>query len=140
MADVSRIEEKVDAVNVDMRQLITGIHEQSLAIVKMTEQMKHTTEAISRAHNRIDDMDTKVDVLRDLPAKFNFLEKRVDALDDKISKVGDSAGGNSNKLAAAQGATGVISRFGPWMMIGAVVCSLGAILALLGAAKKLFSD
>ena len=131
MADANdftgRIEKKLDFVNRDVRELTSAIHEQSLAIVKLCEQMHHSTEAISRAHSRIDEVDKKVEALRDCPTKIDYLEKRIDHIALDIDSVRDTASGSEVKIATTNGAAGLLSKVWPFLVTGAVLAAAGLI-------------
>ena len=130
-----RLENKVDSIDDGLRKLITAIHEQSVSIVRLCEQMKSSTEAVGRAHSRIDGINDKVEALRDLPARFDYLEKRVDTVVEGVEQTAATAASTSNKVSKSQGSAETLTRFSPWLIIGAVVTAL----ALLGTVSKLIN-
>ena len=134
--DIQRIESKLDTVNDDVRALTGAIHEQSLAIVKLCEQMNSSMDAIGRAHSRIDTVDGKVESLRDLPTKMEYLEKRVEHHATEIETLNTAVVNNSGRVSQREAVAATIQRFSPWLAIGAVVSAL----ALLGAASKLMGN
>ncbi len=92
--DIQRIENKLDTVNDDVRALTAAIHEQSVSIVRLCEQMKSSTEAVGRAHSRIDVVNDKVEQLRDLPTRMDYLEKQCEHNSVEIDGLQLTAAGN----------------------------------------------
>lgn len=122
-----RIEEKLDIVNGEVRALVGAIHEQSLSIVKLCEQMKSSTEAVGRAHGRIDTVNDKVEVLRELPTRIDYIEKQVEHHTTEIETLNAATVGNTTRAAT-------LTRFAPWLAIGAVASAL----IVLGGVFKAF--
>lgn len=131
---IDRIEKKVDSVNSEIRALIGGIHEQSLSIVKLCEQMKSSTEAVGRAHGRIDSVNDKVEVLRELPARMDCLEKQVDHQGRELGRLSTATVGNANRVTQREAVSATLTRFAPWLVIGAVASAL----IVLGGVLKVF--
>lgn len=134
--DIQRIENKLDTVNDDVRALTAAIHEQSVSIVRLCEQMKSSTEAVGRAHSRIDGVNDKVESLRDLPTKMGYLEKQVEHHATEIETLHASVVTNSDRVGQREAVAATMQKFSPWLAIGAVVSAL----ALLGAASRLMGN
>lgn len=124
---IDRIEDKLDVVNTDVRELTKAIHEQSVSIVRLCEQMNHSTEALGRAHHRIDAVNERVEVLRDVPARVDYLEKRVETIENRQQSAGDQATGNALKIAESLGGRQVVNKWGLYIALGLVIVALGII-------------
>lgn len=130
-----RIEKKLDLVNSDVRELTKAIHEQSVSIVRLCEQMKSSTEAVGRAHSRIDTVNDRVESLRDLPARIDYIEKQVDHHGTEIETLNAVTVGNANRVSQREAVGATLTRFSPWLVLGAVITAL----AVLGAVNKAFN-
>lgn len=125
--NTDRIEDKLDLVNLDIRELTKAIHEQSVSIVRLCEQMNHSTEALGRAHHRIDSVHERVEMLRDLPTRMDYLEKRVEAVEHRQELSGDQSTGNALELAKSLGMRQAVSKLWPYIILGSVIVALGII-------------
>lgn len=121
MGDSSeRIENKIDTVNESILAL-------NISIVKLCEQMRSSTEAVGRAHDRIDKLGSKVEELRDLPMRIKYLEKQIEA-------ISVATAGNSDRVSRREAIGATLTRFSPWLVLGAGV----TVLAVLGGLKRAF--
>lgn len=129
-----RIEEKLDIVNGEVRALVGAIHEQSLSIVRLCEQMKSSTEAVGRAHGRIDTVNDKVERLGELPTRINYIEKQVEHHSSEIEALNTATVGNANRVTQREAVGATLTRFAPWLVVGAVASAL----IVLGGVFKAF--
>lgn len=127
-----RLEGKLDGMTADVRGLTAAIHEQSLAIVKLVQQMEHTTEAIGRAHSRVDDVNSKIDLLQDLPVRVDYLERRVSTVEKQSETYRDRIADSKNRITGISATGKTISNFWPVIVSGSVI----AALAVIGLASK----
>lgn len=125
--NVERIENKLDTVNSDVKQLTRAIHEQSVSIVRLCEQMNNSTEALGRAHHRIDTVGSRVEKLRDLPTKVEYLERRVGVVEKRQEKAITETVGNSVRIAEGAGAKEIIHKWGLYLIMGIVLAAMGII-------------
>jgi outer membrane murein-binding lipoprotein Lpp len=122
-----RIEEKVDQTNSDVRELIRAIHEQSVAMVRLTEQMKNSQEAVDRAHKRIDTVSGKVEELHDLPLRVAYMEKNIASIEQKHGATEGKTVENMMDLARRAGSTSILQKYGWFIFLGALVLGLAAV-------------
>ncbi len=124
---IQRIENKVDTTNNDVRELIKAIYEQSVSITRLTEPRTTSTEAVDRAHKRIDAVNEKVESLRDLPVEVEYIKKHIETIEKKQGNTEGKTVENMIDLARRSGSVSVFQKYGWFIFLGMLVIGLAAV-------------